>query len=336
MIRERRSFGATLVATPASGSPPEEKERVESPSRPAVASTPLEARRSHLESAAWRRALIWGLRSVPVPLQELTMPLWAGFFYAQVPEVRRALELNLRRLTGARAPSLQLAAFRTFLNYCRCIANAYRVHAGAPLALPSRIAGLEHLERALADGGGAILATAHLGNWHLGPYYLAERALPPITVVMTAEPDRGAQQIDAGLRDGRMRVLYSGDSPLLGLELRARLRSGELVGLQMDRPTAGGGIRVRCGAHGTARFASGPAQLAWSSGAPVLPVFFPLEDSALSIRIEPPLRCREGEPREAVVTRITSELAAIYARAIERYPEQWFSFFDFFGGESAA
>jgi KDO2-lipid IV(A) lauroyltransferase len=335
MIRDGRSFGATLGAPPARVSPGKEKDRVQSPSRPAVPSTPLEARRSHLESAGWRRALIWGLRNVPLPLQELTLPLWAAFFYAQVPEVRRALELNLRRLTGARPPSLELAAFRTFLNYCRCIANAYRVHAGAPLALPARTAGLEHLERALADGGGAILATAHLGNWHLGPYYLAERALPPITVVMSEEPDRGAQQIDAGLRDDRMRVLYSGDSPLLGLELRARLRRGELVGLQMDRPGAGNGVRVRCGAHGTARFASGPAQLAWSSGAPVLPVFFPLEGGALSIRIEPPLRSGEGEQREAAVARITAELAAIYAREIERYPEQWFNFFDFFGGEDA-
>ncbi len=310
------------------------KERAVNPERPSVPSTPSEARRSHLESAGWRRALIWGLRNVPLTLQELSLPLWAAFFYAQVPEVRRAIELNLRRLTHAHAPSLQLAAFRTFLNYCRCIANAYRVHAGAPLALAARTLGGEHLARALAEGRGAILATAHLGNWHLGPYYLADRDLPPITIVMTEEPDPGAQRIDAGLRDGRMRVVYSGGDALLGLELRARLRRGELVGLQMDRPGGGHGLRVACGAHGRASFASGPAQLAWSSGAPVLPIFFPIEEGALAIRIEPPLRVDDGEAREAAVARLTGELAATYARAIERYPEQWFSFFDFFGADA--
>jgi KDO2-lipid IV(A) lauroyltransferase len=258
------------------------------------------------------------------------MPLWAAFFYAQVPHVRRAIERNLARLLGLRAPRLQLAAFRTFVNYCRCIASAYRTHAGASLALPTEIEGLARLESVLARGHGAILATAHLGNWHLGPYYLGERGLPPITVVMTEEPDPGAQQIDAGLRDGRMRVVYAGSSALLGLELRAALRRGELVGLQMDRPTPGSGLRVPCGA-GRASFASGPAQLAWSSEAPVIPIFFPLSKRTLRILIEEPIFPRIDEPREAAVARITTELAAIYARVIARYPEQWFSFFDFFG-----
>ena len=54
-----------------------------------IPNTPAEARKSHLESVFWRRTLRWGLRLVPPALQRVTMPMWSGLFYLQVPHVRR-------------------------------------------------------------------------------------------------------------------------------------------------------------------------------------------------------------------------------------------------------
>ena len=296
-----------------------------------VPSTPGEARRSHLESAAWRRALVWGLRNVPVRLQQATMPLWSAFFYAQVPHVRRAIELNLTRLLGVSGARRQLLAFRTFTNYCHCVADAYRLHAGAPLSLPVETHGLDHLRSALSEGHGVILATGHLGNWQLGPYLLGEQELPPVLVVMNREPDQGAQQVEAGLRDQRWRIAYTNHSPMLGLELRAALERGELVGLQMDRPPAAeGGLRVRC-AGGEALFAAGPAQLARSCGVAVLPVFFPRRGATVRILIEEPLRSRRTDDRQADLLDLTQRLADVYGRLIRTYPDQWFNFYDFWG-----
>jgi Kdo2-lipid IVA lauroyltransferase/acyltransferase len=309
-----------------------------------VPKTPGEARRSHLESAFWRRFLIWGLRNVPMRLQDASMPLWSGFFYLQVPHIRRAIELNLRRLASAGGARRQLLAFRTFTNYCHCIARAYRLHAGAELSLPVETRGLEHLQAALAGGSGVILATGHLGSWQLGPYLLAEHRLPPVLVVMNQEPDRGAQQVEAGLRDQRFRIVYSNHSPMLGLELRAALGRGELVGLQMDRsPNAGeaaargrrasaseGGLRVRC-AGGEALFAAGPAQLARSCSAPVVPVFFPMEGGKVRIQLEEPLWSKRTADRQADLVELTQRLADVYGRMIQTYPDQWFNFYDFWG-----
>jgi len=290
--------------------------------------TPEEARQSHLESAAWRQMLLWGLRNVPVPLQRASMPLWAAFFYAQVPHVRRGIERNLARLLGLRAPRLQIAAFRTFTNYCSCIANAYRLHAGAPLTIPALTTGLEGLRDTLAAGRGAVLATGHLGNWHLGPYFLGQHDLPPITVVMHEEPDPETQRIESSLRDRRMRVVYSSHAPLLTLELRSALLRGELVGVQMDRPSLGGGMPVTCAGR-RAVFALGPALLARACDVPVFPVFFPLDGDGVRILVEPPLWSRHTTDRGADHAELSERLAAIYARMIRRYPEQWFNFYEF-------
>jgi Kdo2-lipid IVA lauroyltransferase/acyltransferase len=295
--------------------------------------TPAEARRSHLESVFWRKTLLWGLQHVPVPLQELSMPLWSAFFYLQVPHVRRAIDQNLARLLGR--PTPRRMTFRTFSNYCHCIANGYRVHAGYGRPLPAEVEGLNILQELLSSGRGAILATGHLGNWHLGPYLLAQQKLPQITVVMHEEPNRETQRIEVALRDRRMRVLYPHPSPLLSLELRGALDRGELVGIQMDRPGSNGGVVVPC-AGGWATFDLGPAALSRACGVPVVPVFFPLIAEGVRVEIHPPLWANRTADRKDDLRELTARLAEIYGRVIRRYPDQWFNFYDFWGKGSGA
>lgn len=306
----------------------------DSPSTSQIPRTPRQARDSHLESERWRRVLIWGLKAFPPPLQRATMPLWSAFFYAQVPRARRAIQSNLSRLLGLRPPQLQVAAYRTFTNYCQSIADAYLPYVGLDPGLGVELRGAEHLRRILRPGLGAILTTGHLGSWQLGPHYLDEHGFPPVTVVMTEEPDRGTQQLVAGLRDREARVVYPGRSPLLALELRAALLRGELVAFQMDRPSTDTGLPVPF-AGGTATFAAGPAVLARTCDAPVVPVFFPVLGRRLRIQVEPPLRAPHTDDREADIRALTAELARVYERVVRCYPEQWFNFYDFFSGSPA-
>jgi predicted LPLAT superfamily acyltransferase len=309
----------------------------QTPTEDRVPRTPAQARQSHLESALWRRALVWGLRTVPLPLQRASMPLWSAFFYLQVPHVRRAIESNLARLLDLGPPRLQLSAYQTFTNYCQTVANTYLAYLGLDPDLSIALTGTDNLREVISGGGGAVLATAHLGNWQLGPHYLDRHGFPPVTVVMTEEPDGTTQDMVAELRDrytpgsgatkDHARVAYPGRSPLLGLELRANLRRGELVAFQMDRPV-GQGLRVPF-AGGTATFAAGPALLARTCDVPVVPVFFPLSDSTLHIVVEHPLYSAHTSDRQQDVRRLTAELALVYERMVLRHPEQWFNFFDF-------
>ena len=289
---------------------------------------PAEARQSHLESEFWRKTLQRGLRLIPPALQRASMPLWSGFFYLQVPHVRRAIHANLRHLHELSSPGRELMAFRTFTNYCRCIAQAYRFYAGGELDLEAEVIGMENMRRALDSGEGAVLATGHLGNWQLGPLFLSRHGFPPVTVVMEAEPDAAVQRMEQASRDQQMHVVYPRQSPLLSLQLRGALRRGELVGFQMDRPLDDRGLRVPC-AGGMASFAPGPALLSRVCQVPVVPVFFPLAGRKLRIIIEPPQWAHRTADRDADLLELTSRLAVIYGRQVRRYTDQWFNFYDF-------
>jgi KDO2-lipid IV(A) lauroyltransferase len=295
-----------------------------------IPQSPAEARDSHLESVFWRKVLLWGLDTIPLRLQRTSMPLWSLFFYLQVPRIRRAIENNLERLLGIGTPQKQAMAFRTFTNYCHCLANAYRYHLGASPLMEAYPSGLDHLQRCVAQNRGVILVTGHLGNWHLGPHYLVRHGFPSVTVVMHEEPRRETQQIERRLRDSKIHVVYAGSSPLLSLELRSALQRGELVAFQMDRPSLAGGLRVACAGR-TASFAAGPALLARACEVPVVPVFFPLQGDGVRIIVEPPLFIQRTANRRRDHLQLTTELATIYASIIQLYPDQWFNFYDFWG-----
>lgn len=301
-------------------------------SETSIPHNPTEARASHLESLFWRRALLWGLRAFPHRVRQASIPLWAAFFYAQVPHGRRALESNLGRLLEVGSPGRELWAFRTFTNYCRCIANSYGHLLGQELELSRPISGLSNLRAALAHGRGAVLATGHLGNWHLGPHFLRDDGLPPVTVVMHQEPDSRTQQLEQRVRDSRMTVVYSGRDPMVSLSLRGVLARGELVAFQMDRGPGDGasGIRVPC-AGGEVTFAAGPALLARVCDAPVVPAFFPLEGDGVRTILEPPVWAPRSADRRRDMYELTARLAGVYERMIRRYPDQWFTFYDFWG-----
>lgn len=292
---------------------------------------PTAARMSHLESASWRKFLLWGLRNIPPGIQRASMPLWSMFFYLQVPGIRRAIESNLSVLCDLSPPRRQLMAFRTFTNYCQCVAHAYSFHAGITETISHSVTGLEHLTGVLAGGNGAVLATGHLGNWHLGPYFLCQHGLPPVTVVMNQEPDRGTQRMEEEMRDRNMQVVYSNQSPLLNLALRAALRRGELVAFQMDRPASNRGLRVSC-AGKEATFALGPALLARTCEVPVVPVFFPLVGAGVEVIVRPPRHSPRTADRQADLQGLTRSLAEDYGEMIRRYPDQWFNFYRFWNG----
>ena len=77
--------------------------------------------------------MLWGIRTIPQPVQLASMPLWAGIFYTLVPKARRTVEANLRRVLGeAPAAVVHARSYRLFVNYAQSIANMYALYLFGP------------------------------------------------------------------------------------------------------------------------------------------------------------------------------------------------------------
>lgn len=238
---------------------------------------------------------------------------------------------NLRRICEERGWRLRRRSFALFYNFSRFMISRFDLRGISTGQLLERVTNVEEarkaLEEGLREGRGAVVATAHLGNWEMG-VRLLHLSGRPVHVVMMADGDEAVERDYQRLRTMEgVRVHWLGDSAYVGAELLAALRRGELVAVQADRRPGDEGVSLPLfGAP--VRLPHGPAALARAAQAPILPCFVFMEEGRkLRARVEPPIWVERGSDARADVHAATLRLASAIERAVSHRPEQWFNFY---------
>jgi KDO2-lipid IV(A) lauroyltransferase len=186
------------------------------------------------------------------------------------------------------------------------------------------VKGLEHIEEALAQGKGLVLATAHFGSPD-GLIYLASFFSYRVTAPAEhLRPERLFRYLLSLRRRGGMTLLPA-DGPLLAL-FRA-LKRNEIVAVAADRDTTESGIIVDFfGAP--ACLPDGHVQLAMRTGAKLALAFGKREpDNSLTIEIHPPLELEDTGDFKRDVRANMEKVVAGLERVIRTHPEQWLIFY---------
>jgi Kdo2-lipid IVA lauroyltransferase/acyltransferase len=194
-----------------------------------------------------------------------------------------------------------------------------------PSAMVSRITleGREHLTEALAGSpAGALIVTAHLGNWELLSLAGRLTGLAFATVVRPLDVrflNRFAERLraSAGIeRIGKRRAARA---------ILDALRGGRVVGILLDQNTARSeGVFVPFFGR-PASTSRGLALLSLRAGVPILPAFIHREpDGRHRIVIETAIRLPASGSLETAVAEVTAECVRRIEAAIRRWPDQWF------------
>ena len=198
-------------------------------------------------------------------------------------------------------------------------------------ALVSGRSGSEHLLAAKEAGRGAILLTAHAGNFELGGLFLRDQGL---SAAVAYVPDP-SPVIEAHRAEARAALGVEGipvtSSPFAFLPLLRALREGRFVAMQGDRDVSGTGRRLAFFGR-VSSFPVGPFRLAAASGAPILPVFVLMEpDGRYRLTVERPIRLgpatgfRSG-PDERELSAAMERWVGILTSVVAGNPEQWYLF----------
>lgn len=278
------------------------------------------------EGAFLRQLAHWGALRGPRDFVRLSPRPIGAVFGMAVPEVRRRVVRNLRRIHGRpRALLDQLQALETLGNYASCFAEAI---ASEREDVEPRVTvhGEQRLEAALARGG-VVIVTAHIGPWELTAQQLGRALSAEVMLVMQREPNTVAGELQDYHRSERgLKVLHVGAHPTDALPLIAHLKHGGVAAMQLDRvPPNGRVIEVPLFGEPFAA-PEGPFRLASLSGALVVPVFarrLGFFDYELSIA-EPIALGRRPSAEE--LRRAAGQ--AIYAmqQSVQDSPTQWFHF----------
>lgn len=270
---------------------------------------------------------------VPRPLHPPFALLWGGLFYLLLGGQRRGIRANLRVVMGRRR--VEGLVFATFYKYARNWADVLLMSrlAGQRLErLIGRKSGGAFLEDALSRGNGAILITPHFGNWELGGLALADRGLR-VNVMTFREPDEKVNAMRERVRGergiGTIYVNRDDSSPLAIIEAVNALRRNEVVALLGERDGSSHTMDLDFFGKPTP-IPVGAAYLALASGAPVIPVFIPLEGGRYATVMDEPVYFHGSRGNHgAAVREGTSRILRVFEKYIRAYPDQWYNFFDF-------
>ena len=266
-------------------------------------------------------------RAVPAPVAT-AMSSALGAAAAGAMRGRRAMvERHMRRVHGPHLKGLALrrAVAQVFDSYTRYGIESFRLPGLDPAEVDAGMSyeGWIHLEDALADGRGALLALPHLGGWEWAGFWLAEVQGRPVTVVVEPlEPPELFEWFTAFRRSLGMNVVPLG--PAAGPAVLAALKRNEVVCLLSDRDIGGGGAEVEFFGERTT-LPAGPAMLALRTGAPLLPaaVYFRGRRGHHGVLRPPiPVERTAGRLRDDVA-RVTQALAHELEILIRAAPEQW-------------
>jgi KDO2-lipid IV(A) lauroyltransferase len=268
-------------------------------------------------------ALAWTLvqlmQYLPLPLAARVAALTGRSLDLALPKLRRVAEKNLNfALPDLDAEQRRKVIDGTFQSVGRLLLALARLPRINPQNVGAWISceGLEHYQAAKACGKGALVATAHLGNWELSAYTHALMTEPMHVMVRPLDNPL----IDALVE--RRRAL-SGNQLIYKKEaarnvLKA-LRANSAVGILIDQNASPAeGVFVRFfGKMASANSAF--VKFAYHSGAKVIPgfAFWNEPQKRYLLRFYPEI------PMSGDVTEDSQRIHSFLEQVIREHPDQW-------------
>ena len=286
-------------------------------------------RRHILDRPSCYYSIFLFVRFVPLGLCRWLSKGVALIIYAFSRRDRRGFARNLSivlKKPGGHS-MVQATVRRIFLNYGQYMVDFFAMPQLPPHKVKRFFASLrgeEILQNALAKGRGAILLSAHVGNWEFGGT-LVRLAHYPLAVVAMAHNTSATNALVNRLRRSKgIKVIEVDQSPFSGLETLRHLNRNGIVAMIGDKDFFGRGLPTPFFGR-SVRFPVGPVVLAMASGAALIPAFVLKQPDGkyFGVLEEPIPLTLEGE-RERIITENLGKTAQVIERYIHRYPDQWY------------
>ena len=287
-------------------------------------------RRFVVHGVFWRRLLRYGMVSAPIWLEPAIIAFWSAVFLLWGPG-RRGVMRNLTAIIpGSNALTNFFRCYRVFWNFAWTIADNLRFKE-LRVQPDWEFEGLANFEKLVAEPRGAILLTAHMGNYDLGAQLFAQSCDRKIVMVRAPEADPETRRYEEELHArtaGEVRIDFNTRASELAIDLLTALREGEIVAIQGDRVTPGiASLQATLFGKRT-ELPAGPFALAMSARVPIYPAFI----FRLGRRN---YRLVAAEPFEVV--RTSRDRDEAFARAAEQWTRElekvlraaWFQWFAF-------
>ena len=247
--------------------------------------------------------------------------------YRFSPRDRNAVTQNLQSILNTKG-DVSRETREVFLNFGRYLAEFFKDNFLSKEFIRShvQVSNIDRIDQALKGGKGAIIITAHIGNWELGALTLGEFGY---RLMVLALPHKERPVNDLFNTQRSKKGITVVPTSVSIRRLIETLRENKIIALAADRDFGNNG-EVMPFLRKKVLIPKGAAIFALKTGAPIIPVFLIRKDEGrFNLMVEEPIypaKQFKGEiPQGELVN-----LMKIYLKVIEdkiyQYPTQWLMF----------
>jgi lauroyl/myristoyl acyltransferase len=267
-----------------------------------------------------------------------TLPLpwaygFAGFFsdlqYTFSPEDRRNVRANLKVILNQDTVEEHLVReiFRNFGRYLVDFFRMVRYMDQDFIKKSIKCEGVEYVQEVLKRGKGAIIITAHIGNWELGGVLMSKYGFPILAVALPHKHPWVNSLFNTQREKSGMPVVPPSVAVRRCLE---KLRANESIPLVADRDFGPHGLEMEFLGRPTL-LPKGPAVLSLKTGAGIIPTFLIRNaDGTFTMSFEKPVYAPYIDDQTTVSDEVLRGIINQYIKVIEakirQYPSQWLMF----------
>jgi Kdo2-lipid IVA lauroyltransferase/acyltransferase len=181
------------------------------------------------------------------------------------------------------------------------------------------IEGIEKIDKALSGDRGAIVLSAHFGNWELISMFFASKGYPSNVVARPIYYEKYNEWVSFLRSSMGVNVVYRTDSPKKLVKL---LNERQLLGIVADQDIKSvEGVFVRFFGK-KAYTPSAPVKLARLAKVPLIPMFIVRCGLKHKIYVEDPIFIDDVSSKDWVES-YTQKWSDVIESYIRKYPEQW-------------
>lgn len=218
--------------------------------------------------------------------------------------------------------------YKSYYTFGQTLIDKTAISAGMRNRFTYEFDGIEMLNAMLAKKNGGVLISAHIGNFEIAEYFLAELDTDFRINLVTSDMEHHAikEYLESISLGSTVKFIIIKDDLSHIYEINAALATNELVCFTGDRYLEGVKYITEPFMGADANFPAGPFLIASRLKVPVVFVYVMKEKN-----LHYHLYAREAEVKH----RDERALLQAYIKSVEgilyKYPLQWFNYFDFWG-----
>ena len=230
-----------------------------------------------------------------------------------------------RKRLGYSAWKARAAVFKSYFTFGQTIIDKVAISAGLRDQFTYEFDGVELLKETLAAKKGAVLISAHMGNFEIAEYFFSEIDLDfQINLVTIDQEDTAIKAYLESIKKPSVKLILIKEDMSHIFEINEALSKNEVVCFTGDRYVQGSKFLEDELLGETVRFPAGPFMIASRLGVPVIYVYVMKEEN-----LHYHLYAREAKVKHRDAQGLLRSYTDHLQQMIEKYPLQWFNYFDF-------